>query len=170
MKSGGNRPRLRFTCWFKRAVLTPYSAAKSASMSTRWPRTFWIRATISAGSVSVPVLTGRRMPVKCAHGNRPISRDSGEMRYADATCPMPSDVADVLEKPRDPGRLSSDDEPDCSECRQPQCLLMSSGLPCLRLPGVLPYMEATTAGAMHLRCCQRATLETDSSNSGRPVA
>lgn len=39
MKSAGKRARLRFTCSLKRFVVTPYSAARSASITTLWPRT-----------------------------------------------------------------------------------------------------------------------------------
>ena len=37
-KSRGNRRRLRFTCSLRRLVVTPESAARSASRTTRWPR------------------------------------------------------------------------------------------------------------------------------------
>lgn len=45
-KSGGNRDGLRDTAWFKLPVVTPYSAAKSASNMTRCPRITWISPSI----------------------------------------------------------------------------------------------------------------------------
>jgi hypothetical protein len=50
MKSGGKRPRFRFTCSLKRFVGTPYRAARSLSSNTLWPRSIRIdRAMCSIG-------------------------------------------------------------------------------------------------------------------------
>jgi hypothetical protein len=51
MKSAGKRSRLRLICSLKRLVGTPYSAAKSASSSTFWPRSSRMRwTTVSSGN------------------------------------------------------------------------------------------------------------------------
>jgi hypothetical protein len=59
MKSLGNRVALRFTASLKRLVGTPYKAARSASVITRWPRTMriWLPINSKGKSPLLPSLS-----------------------------------------------------------------------------------------------------------------
>src|SRR4051794_24943446 len=72
MKSFGNRSRLRLTAWTSARVLTPYSAARSASNNTRIPRTITIACSMRRALTSVVL---RMMPLPAISSAEWLSPD-----------------------------------------------------------------------------------------------